>query len=142
MKTEFNYEIKAELDISGGAASPVYADLGICMKSVSQSLNEQVYKAAYLSDDGFSSSEVIGGQLSLTFVGDKRVGDPLCDYLLSPPVLYGIGNMRKSKLKISRANKTVTWQVTLAEIAETGGAADKPCGIKLVIHGNGKPVVA
>ena len=71
---ELNYNIKAELDTSGGEAEPVWSDLGKTMTNLSMSLNEVLVQFSYLSDNGWGSSEVTGGQFTVTFTGHKVVG--------------------------------------------------------------------
>ena len=70
---ELNYNIKAELDTSGGEAEPVWSDLGKTMTNLSMSLNEVLVQFSYLSDNGWGSSEVTGGQFTVTFTGHKVV---------------------------------------------------------------------
>lgn len=138
---EINYEIKAELDTSKNSDTPVWSDLGNMFKNVSQSLNEVLYQASYLSDEGWGSTEVTGGQYTLTLTGDKKVGDPVSDYIFDPDIQYKFGNARKSKLRLTKGKKVITWPVTLANITDAGGDANQPNAVTLTIHGNGKPVL-
>ncbi|MDF2950784.1 MAG: Ig-like protein [Anaerocolumna sp.] len=135
---ELNYQIKAELNTTPSAAE-TWSDLGVMMKNISQALNEVLYQATYLSDEGWGSSEVTGGQYMVTFTGDKKVGDPVSDYIFSDAVQYAFGEARKTQLRLTRGTKTITWEVTLANITDAGGDANQPNAVTLVIHGNGKP---
>lgn len=140
---ELNYQIKAELNTTPGAApsTETWSDLGVMMKNISQSINEVLYQATYLSDEGWGSSEVTGGQYTVTFTGDKKDGDPVSDYIFKPEVQFEFGEARKTQLRLTRGTKTITWDVTLANITDAGGDANQPNAVTLVIHGNGKPTI-
>jgi hypothetical protein len=142
LNAELNYNTKAELNTTPGAEplAETWADLGVMMKNLAQSLNEVLYQATYLSDGGWGSSEVTGGQYTVTFTGDKKVGDPVSDYLFSEEVQHDFGNARKTQLRLTNGTKTITWGVTLANITDGGGDANQPSAVTVVIHGNGKPV--
>lgn len=137
---ELNYQIKADLNITPEGAEPTWANLGVMMKNISQALNEVLYQATYLADEGWGSSEVTGGQYTVTFTGDKKDGDPVSDYLFSPEVQYNFGEARKTQLRLTRGTQTITWGVTLANITDAGGDANQPNAVTLTVHGNGKPV--
>jgi len=138
--TELNHQIKAELKI--GDAATDWGDLGCAFKNISQSLNEVVYQASYLADEGWGSSEVTGGQLTVTFTGDYIKNDPVIEYIFSPDVQHNWGDARKTELRITKGDKVINWSVTLAKITEAGGDANQPNAVTLEIHGNGKPTVA
>ena len=108
---------------------------------MSQSLNEVLYQASYYADKGWGSTEVTGGQLTLTLTGDCKPGDAACDYLLSDKVLYGFGNARKSHLKLTKGDKSIIWPITLANITPAYGDSNQPNSLTVTIHGNGKPSI-
>ncbi|MCL2698543.1 MAG: hypothetical protein FWE74_10755 [Oscillospiraceae bacterium] len=138
---ELNNQINAELDVMPKGALPKWESLGKAFKSISQSLGENVYNASYLSDGGFSSSEVTGLNFTVTFRGDYVAGDPVIEYIFSREVLYGLGDARKTKLRISKGEKTVVWNVTMTKIQEAGGDANEPNSVTLELKGAGKPDV-
>ena len=135
-----NYQITAELNTTPGATA-TWSDLGGAFKSVSRSLGETVYTASYLADEGFASSEVTGLNFSVTFTGDYVTDDAVILYIFSPDVLHGTGESRKTQLRITKNGRTVTWNVTMTKITESGGEANSPNSVTLELHGNGKPVV-
>jgi ribosomal protein S8 len=49
------------------------------MKNITQAINEVLYQASYLADEGYGSTEVTGGQYTVTLTGDKKDGDPVSD---------------------------------------------------------------
>lgn len=138
---KLNSSIKAMLKTGEKNGEAVWSDLGRAFKNVSQSLGESKYKAAYLADGGFSSNEVTGLAYTVTFTGDYMNDDPVIRYIFSPEVLFGIGEARKTQLKMTKGDTTVLWNVTLTKITETGGDADEPAGVSLEISGNGAPTV-
>ncbi|MEG2428885.1 MAG: hypothetical protein RSA99_00725 [Oscillospiraceae bacterium] len=137
---EINYDIKAELDTSVSPhTTPTWADMGVMFKNISQALNEVLYQANYLSDGGWGSTEVTGGQYTVTFTGDKKIGDSVSDFIFSKNVQYAFGDARKTKMRIVRGNEAIVWNVTMANITDAGGDANQPNAVTLVVHGNGKP---
>ena len=138
---EINYETMAYINSSPDAESPVWADMTNIMKNMSQSLNEVLYQASYYADKGWGSTEGTGAQMTLTITGDCKKGDPAADYLLSDDVLYGLGDARKTHLKLVRGNKIIIWPVTLANITPAYGDSNQPNALTITIHGNGRPTI-
>jgi hypothetical protein len=138
---EKNYEVLAELDTAPGEATPVWSDLGVMFKNIAQALNEVLYQATYLSNKGWGSTEVTGGQYTVTFTGDKKPGDAVSDFIFDPAVQYAFGDARKTQLRLTRGTTTITWDVTMANITDAGGDANQPNAVTLTLHGNGAPVI-
>nr|DAI35525.1 MAG TPA: Lambda phage tail tube protein, TTP [Caudoviricetes sp.] len=137
---EINYGITCELDTSESPhTTPVWSDMGNMFKNLSTSLNEVLYQATYLSSGGWGSTEVTGGQFTVTFTGDRKNGDPVNDYLFSQDVQFAFGEARKAKMRIRRGTEAILWNVTLANITDAGGDANQPNAVTLTVHGNGKP---
>jgi hypothetical protein len=101
-----------------------------------------VYSTSYLSDNGFSSSEVTGLNFTVTFRGDYIAGDPVIEYIFSREILYGVGDARRTKLRITKGDKVVIWDVTMTKIQEAGGDANEPNSVTLELKGAGKPNAA
>jgi hypothetical protein len=139
---ELNNQINAEIDVKPMSALPSWESLGKAFKSISQTLGENVYTASYLADSGFSSSEVTGLNFTVTFRGDYIAGDPVIEYIFSREVLYGVGDARKTKLRITKGDRTVIWDVTMTKIQEAGGDANEPNSVTLELKGAGKPDAA
>lgn len=141
-KPEINYNIRMELDTSAAPHSTaVWSDLGVFTKNVAQALNEVLYQANYYADGGWASTEVTGGQYTVTLTGDRKAGDAACDYIFSPERQFAFGDARKTKLRICRGNDAVVWNVTLANITDAMGDANQPNAATVTIHGNGKPTI-
>lgn len=140
MVPEINYNITLEIDVSDAPhTEPEWADLGVFTKNVAQALNEVLYQATYYSDGGWSSTEVTGGQYTVTLTGDRKNGDPACDYIFDKERQFSFGDARKTKMRIRRGNEAIVWDVTLANITDAMGDANQPNAATVTIHGNGKP---
>ena len=138
---EMNWETSAYINTSPDTETPAWADLGALTKNMSQSLNEVLYQATYWADKGWGSTEVTGAQMTLTLTGDVKPGDEASAYLLSDDVLYGLGNARKTHLKLTKGDKIIFWPVTLANITPAYGDSGAVNALTVTIHGNGKPVI-
>ena len=137
---EINYETEAYINTST-TGEAVWASLGELTKNMSQSLNEVLYQASYYKDKGWGCTEVTGAQLTLTLTGNVKPGDAACDYIMSDKVMYGIGDARKTHLKLQKGEKVIIWPVTLANITPAYGDSNQPNALTVTIHGNGRPTV-
>lgn len=135
-----NYHYKFEIDITPGTGVQTFAELKKGFSDLSESLNEVLYQASHFGDSGWGSTEVAGGQLVMTLTGVRYVGDPAQDYIFSDAVRYNFGSARKTTLRVSRDGvPLVDWPVTLANINQSGGAANQPAAVSVTFHGNGAP---
>lgn len=136
-----NHQNKLEININP-AGEPEWAGISKGFSNLSQSVNEMLYKASYLSDGGWGSSTVTGGQYTVTLAGTRIYGDVAQDYLFSDKVMFGWGKARETQLKITRANgPAVEWDVTIARITDGGGDASGVSAVTVEFHGNGRPRV-
>lgn len=139
---DINYQHLLEIDITPDAAEPTYKELGAGIDNLSIALNEVLVQTSYLSDNGWGSTEVTGGQLTLNLTGHRVVGDEAQDYCFSSDVMYAFGAARKTTLRYTDpSGRQVIWPVTLANLTPGGGAANNGSAITINIHGNGKPSV-
>lgn len=139
---EMNWETTASINTAPEAETPTWADLGSLTKNMGQALNEVLYQATYWKDKGWGSTEVTGAQMTLTLTGDVKPDDPACTYLLSDDVMYGLGNARKTHLKLQKGTKVIMWPVTLANITPAYGDSGAVNSLTVTIHGNGKPSIS
>ena len=138
---EINYETEGFINTAPGASEPVWASISALTKNMAQALNEVLYQASYYADKGWGSTDVTGAQLTLTLTGDVKPGDAACDYITSDKVMYGLGNARKTHLKLVKGNKSIIWPVTLANITPAYGDSNQPNALSVTIHGNGRPTI-
>lgn len=138
---EMNYKTKVFINTAPDTEDPVWASMAALMKNMSQSMNEVLYQATYYEDEGWGSTEVTGGQFTLTVTGDVKPGDTACDYILSDKVLYEFGEARKTHLKLQKGTKVIIWPVTLANITPAYGDSGAVNSLTVTVHGNGKPAI-
>lgn len=137
-----NYHNTLEINITPTEASPTWAQIKKGFANLAEALNEVIYQASYLGDEGWGSSEVTGGQYTLTLTGVRYFNDAAQDFLFSDAVMYNWGNARKTQLRVVRQNGAIIlWDVTLANVTNSGGDANQPGAISVAIHGNGKPTI-
>lgn len=142
MPTLLNYQTKLEINTAPSATTPTYAVVAKGFKNVASSINEVLYQASYLSDEGYGSSEVTGGQLTFSLTGDRVTGDAAQDYIFSADVRYKFGDARKTTARITSADgEVIVCGVTIAKADITGGDANTVQSVAVDIHVNGKPVI-
>ena len=113
---EINYETEAFINTSPESDSPTWESMANLMTNMSQSLNEVLQQLTYYADKGWGSTEVTGAQMTLTVTGSVKPGDKACDYILSDKVMYGLGDARKTHMKLQKGTKVILWPITLANI--------------------------
>lgn len=138
---EINYNAKLEIDTTPGEETATLATIGEGFNNLSTSINEVLHETSYLNDEGWGSTEVLGGKFTITLTGDRVVGDPAQDYIFSDEVVHGFGEARKTTLTITKSANKIEWDVTLANITEGGGDAVGSNAITVTMHSNGKPTV-
>lgn len=135
-----NYHNQLQIDITPGMASPTWARICKGFANLAESLNEVLYQASYLCDQGWGSTEVTGGQYIVTLTGVRYFADQAQDYIFSDAVMHQWGDARKTTLRIVRQNQAILeWDVTLANITISGGDSNQPSAISVAVHGNGAP---
>ncbi|GEM_PF-288892 len=137
-----NYQNVLEIDTTPSADNPTWARIGAGFKNVASSINEVLYQASYLSDEGYGSSEVTGGQLTFSLTGDRVTNDPAQNYIFSSAVRYNFGNARKTHFRITHAGgEVLTGSCTIAKADVTGGDSNTTETVAVDIHINGKPTI-
>jgi len=131
-----------EINTTPTAEAPTYAMLKEGFTNITESINEVIKQFSCLGDGGWGRSEVTGGQITITLTGTRYYGDAAQDYIFGEATKYYFGDKRKTSLKITRPNgKVITWNVTIANIGDTGGDANAASDISVTFHGNGEPEV-
>jgi len=160
----YNYKLSIATfptSTGGPGLNENYQVLAAGFDNISEALNEVLYQSGFISDNGWGSSYVTGGQLIVTLSGVRVVGDPAQDYIFSDAVMLGFGKARETTIKLecsdtnlihsdvpsgapegsSVAGYSITCPCTLAKILRSGGAANQPTAVSVEIHLNGKPTV-
>lgn len=133
-----NYENEYFLDTTPDATTETWAPLAAGISNVSWSGNEVIDQTQYYDGNGLASSEVTGGQWVASVSGNRVVGDAAQDYVFSKMLTYGAD--RKTRFKWVRPDcKTITANVTIANIADSAGDANAKDEISFELHVNGAP---
>lgn len=138
---ELNYETEAFINTTPGGEAATWASLAAFTKNMAESLNEVLYQASYYKDKGWGSTEVVGAQLTLTLTGDCKPTDAAYEYITGEDVMYGLGEARKTHMKLTKGDKYVIWPITLANITKGRGDSAATNALTVTIHGNGRPVL-
>ena len=138
---ELNYETEAFINTTPGEEAATWASLAALTKNMAESLNEVLYQASYYKDKGWGSTEVVGAQLTLTLTGDCKPTDAAYEYITGEDVMYGLGEARKTHMKLTKGGKYVIWPITLANITKGRGDSAATNALTVTIHGNGRPVL-
>lgn len=137
---ELNHEVKVFINTTPEASgSATYKSMCEAFTSVSRAMNEVVHTASFLSDGGYSSSNVTGFQPTITLQGEFMAADPVCAYL--DKIQWSPGAARVTDIKMNRNGQIVTCPVTLTQIAIAGGESTAPNAVTVVMAMNGKPTV-
>ncbi|HJC90060.1 MAG TPA: hypothetical protein H9695_03700 [Candidatus Mediterraneibacter excrementigallinarum] len=136
---ELNYETEMFINTVPTEETATWASMAAFVKNMAESLNEVLYQASYYADKGWGSTEVVGAQFTLTLTGDCKPIDPAYEYLTRDDVMYGLGDARKTHIKLTRGDKYVIWPVTLANITKGRGDSAATNALTLTVHGNGRP---
>lgn len=146
-----NYEYKLQILVPNGDGTSEPQTIARGFDNIAEAINEVLYQANFLSDEGWGSSYVTGGQLIFTLTGVRVKGDPAQDYIFSDDVYFGFGSARDVQLLVTIPDydiddpdarpTTLTCNATLAKISRSGGASNQPSAISVEVHVNGKPEI-
>ncbi|MBQ8903109.1 MAG: hypothetical protein IJY73_02265 [Oscillospiraceae bacterium] len=136
---EMNNQVGIEINTTPDAETGSYASLCDMFKSYGLALNEQIYEAMYLADQGYGSSSVTGLKPVLNLTGDYNPNDPACQYLNEAQ--WKIGKGRVTDIKLTRGGQVITCSATMVGIGIVGGESAAPNGVNLILNFNGKPTV-
>lgn len=135
-----NHANKLEINVTPLQEVPTWARICEGFSNLAESLNEVLHQASYLCDGGWGSTEVTGGQYIVTLTGKRYFGDQAQDWIFSDDVVYKWGKARKTQFRLTRQNgDIILWDITLANITNSGGDANTASDISVAIHGNGAP---
>lgn len=133
-----NYSNLYEIDITPNGAARTFVRVGEGINSVEWEGNEEVAQDPYYNGDGFTSSDITGGQLVGTFEGHRYYGDPAQDYIAS--LLLAYGEDRKTNFRWTAPNgNVIEGGVTVANIAPQSGDPNAKSDFGFEIHFNGLP---
>lgn len=137
-----NWNIKLSINTAPGGTA-AYSALSVGIDNMQEALNEIVQQYHFFADEGFGRSRVTAEQPVWTFSGRRVWGDAAQDYIFGQK--YKLGNERETDAKVEFTadgyNYTITFDCTIANIQELGGATEENSAISFEIHVDGKPTV-
>jgi hypothetical protein len=137
-----NHSNVLEIDITPRGVDRTWAQIKKGFANIAEALNEVLYQASFLGDGGWGSTYSTGGQYTFTLTGKRFFGDAAQDYIFSDAVIHHFGIARETQVRITRQDGTMLlWNVTLANITNSGGDANTAADISVAVHGNGPPTV-
>lgn len=128
-----------EINTEPGTEPGNFVRLAAGFNSFEAALNEEIDQTHYLDGDGYATSTVMGAQLTITFTGHRKFGDPAQDFIFSKAM--EIGNERETEFRWTLpSGEVLEGPCTIAEVTGPSGEANAKGEITVAIHFNGKPV--
>lgn len=140
MSAEFLLQSKhlLELNTSPGSEEPTFERLAAGITGLDPDANDELAQDKYIDGEGFGETDVVGGQLILTFSGHRKYGDPVQDFIFG--LLLEVGPARRTELQWTLPDGSMfEGPVTIANITGPGGEAPSKGEIGFELHFNGKP---
>lgn len=132
-----NYQDLYEININP-SGSAVWARIASGITGASQSNNDVIDQTPYLDGEGFSSSDVTGGQKTIDFTGHREIGDAAQDYIVG--IASDFGQARKTQFRFrDSVGAGIDGECTIVNIDDAGGDANAKKDLSFGIHINGKP---
>ena len=135
-----NFANKIEIDVTPDGAKRTWALVAAGVSTIEPSGNEEIAQDPYYDGMGMASSDVTGGQITLTVSGHRCYGDPAQDFVASRAYQYG--EARKTNFRWTQPNGDVlTGPCTLANVSPGSelGDANAKGTFNYEIHLNGLP---
>ena len=126
-----------EIDVTPEATA-TYEMLKSGIMSVDISNNDEVSQDFYLDGEGYAQTSVTGGQVTLSFSGDRDYTDLAQNYIYNNSLSLGCD--RVTNFRWTNPNgDTLEGSVTIANIEYPSGDVNAKGEIGFEIHFNGKP---
>lgn len=136
LQSDHLFEIKTGVDDT--TQEPIYSRLGAGIMSMEPGTNDELSQDKYYDGLGFGETDVISGQLILTFSGHRKYGDPAQDYIFSTLLEFGPGRRTEFRYTLPDGG-SYEGPCTIANITGPAGDAGAKGEIGFEIHFNGKP---
>jgi chorismate synthase len=130
-----NYTNLHELEIPDQG----FVRIGSGITSITPNGNEQTDQTTYYDGDGLASTNVSGGQLVLSFTGNRRYGDAAQDYIAGLQLEYGAARKTRYRHTAPDGQVILATDATVANISSGGGDASSKGDFSFEIHINGRP---
>ncbi len=114
-----NYQFLLEADVTPNGPERTFARVAGGIRSTSDSTEEETDSAAYYDSDGGTVDEVKSVKFAYEVTGDRLVGDPFQDFVVSRK--YVSGNARKTTLRMTSPDgEVIEGTATISNIKGAG----------------------
>ena len=136
------YKYEAEIDITPQGPARTWAPLCAGFNNISEAMNETVQQYSFLCGKGFGVNYVTGIAPSMTFAGQRVVGDPAQDYIFAQK--YELMSKRDTHFRLTRtaengSKSVLSANVTFANLSDVSGNTTDGSAISLEMRFNGAP---
>lgn len=135
---ELMYKHKFEINTTPGTEPGTLVQIAKGVKNVAPAINENLDQTPYLDGNGFSTSEVIGAQLTLAFTADRDYDDAAQNFIFGKMIALGAARHATFTWTEPDGGK-FTGDCTIANIAPPSGDAGAKGECSFEIHFNGQP---
>lgn len=138
-----NYTHLYEVDITPNESSRTWARVGCGIATIEPDGNEEVDQTGYYDGDGGTTSDVTGGQMTISVTGHRVYGDPFQDYCSA--LSFSYGTARKTKMRVTNPDgEVITSDITIANIKAmaANGDANAKGDFECELHCDGAPTVS
>lgn len=135
-----NYTNLYLIDITPEEDEPTWARVGAGINKADFDGNEESDNDPYYDGDGMANTEVTGGQLSISFSGHRKYGDPAQDYVAGLQVQYGAKRHTNFR-RIAPDGQVTEGDVTISNIKAGGGDPNKKGDFGFDVRFNGMPAI-
>jgi hypothetical protein len=136
------YKYEAEIDITPKGPARTWAPLCAGFNNISEAMNETVQQYFFLCGKGQAVNYVTGMAPSMTFAGQRVVGDAAQDFIFSKK--YELMSERDTHFRLTRTTENgtksvVSANVTFANLSDVSGNTTDGSAISVEMRFNGKP---
>ena len=136
------YKYEAEIDITPQGPARTWAPLCAGFNNISEAMNETIQQYSFLCGKGLSVNYVTGMAPSMTFAGQRVVGDPAQDYIFAQK--YSLMSARDTHFRLTRTaengtKSVLSANVTFANLSDVSGNTTEGSAISVEMRFNGAP---
>ena len=144
------YNVALEIDTTPTATTPTWAKVCAGIDNLEEELNEESDTYYFLCGAGFGDTEVTGMAPDIKLTGKRSIGDAAQEFIFGFTTKYGLYNARHSHMRLTITQGTsaeegtpviISENITIKDISEIKGDANKPSDIGFTLACNGKPVL-
>ena len=136
------YKYEAEIDITPKGPARTWAKLCAGFNNIAEAMNETVQQYFFLCGKGLPVNYVTGIAPSMTFAGNRVIGDAAQDFIFSKK--YELMSERDTHFRLTRTaengtKSVVSTNVTFANLSDVSGNTTDGSAISVEMRFNGKP---